>query len=117
MDTGSALASILRGPRWARAPQDDGGGNMKRPIQTSIALLFVALSSGGALAADKLKLAIGQREIWHGAPAALGQRAGIFRKHDLDLDVLFTSGGGETMQAVISGSVDIGVAIGTLGVM
>ncbi len=80
-------------------------------------ITFLLLALPDAAAADKLKLAIGQREIWHGAPAALGQRAGIFRKHDLDLDVLFTSGGGETMQAVISGSVDIGVAIGTLGVM
>jgi NitT/TauT family transport system substrate-binding protein len=89
---------------------------MLRCARGTLLLLFLALTTG-ALAADKLKLAIGQREIWHGAPAALGQRAGIFRRHDLDLDLLFTSGGGETMQAVISGSVDIGVAIGTLGVM
>ena len=68
-------------------------------------------------AADKLKIAVGQREIWHGAPAALGERAGIFRKHDLDLELLFTSGSGETMQATIAGSVDIGVAAGTFGVM
>ena len=47
-------------------------------------------------AADKLTIAVGQREIWHGAPAALGERAGIFRKHDLDLELLFTSGSGET---------------------
>jgi NitT/TauT family transport system substrate-binding protein len=90
---------------------------VKHLIQTSTALLLAIVANSGALAADKLKLAIGQREIWHGAPAALGERAGIFRKHDLDLELLFTSGGGETMQAVISGSVDIGVAIGTLGVM
>ena len=64
-------------------------------------------------AADKLTIAVGQREIWHGAPAALGERAGIFRKHDLDLELLFTSGSGETMQAVIAGSVDIGIAAGT----
>jgi NitT/TauT family transport system substrate-binding protein len=68
-------------------------------------------------AGDKLTIAVGQREIWHGAPAALGERAGIFRKHDLDLELLFTSGSGETMQATIAGSVDIGVAAGTFGVM
>lgn len=68
-------------------------------------------------AADKLTIAVGQREIWHGAPAALGERAGIFRKHDLDLELLFTSGSGETMQATIAGSVNIGVAAGTFGVM
>jgi NitT/TauT family transport system substrate-binding protein len=75
--------------------------------------MWAALSP--ALAGDKI--AVGQREIWHGAPAALGERAGIFRKHDLDLELLFTSGSGETMQAVIAGSVDVGVAVGTLGVM
>jgi NitT/TauT family transport system substrate-binding protein len=75
------------------------------------------LATTPASAADQLKIAVGQREIWHGAPAALGERAGIFRKHDLDLELLFTSGSGETMQAVIAGSVDIGVAAGTLGVM
>jgi NitT/TauT family transport system substrate-binding protein len=85
-------------------------------------LVFVVAAVGWLAAtpvsaADKLKIAVGQREIWHGAPAALGERAGIFRKHDLDLDLLFTSGSGETMQATIAGSVDIGVAAGTFGVM
>jgi NitT/TauT family transport system substrate-binding protein len=81
---------------------------------------FVAvtwLAATPVSAADKLTIAVGQREIWHGAPAALGERAGIFRKHDLDLDLLFTSGSGETMQATIAGSVNIGVAAGTFGVM
>src|SRR6476620_6511285 len=75
------------------------------------------LAAAPVSAADKLTIAVGQREIWHGAPAALGERAGIFRKHGLELELLFTSGSGETMQATIAGSVDIGVAAGTLGVM
>jgi NitT/TauT family transport system substrate-binding protein len=75
------------------------------------------LAAAPVSAADKLKIAVGQREIWHGAPAALGERAGIFRKYDLDLELLFTSGSGETMQATIAGSVNIGVAAGTFGVM
>jgi NitT/TauT family transport system substrate-binding protein len=69
----------------------------------------------GALAADKLTVAIGQREIWHGAPASLGARAGIFQKHGLELEILYTEGAGQTMQPVISGNIDVGVAIGTLG--
>ena len=46
----------------------------------------------------------------------VGQRAGIFKKHGLVLEILYTQGGGETQQAVISGSVDIGVAAGIMGV-
>jgi NitT/TauT family transport system substrate-binding protein len=44
-------------------------------------------------------------------------RAGIFKTHGIDLEILWSSGGGETMQAVISGSVDIGMTAGTLGVL
>ncbi len=68
-------------------------------------------------AADTLKIAAGQRGKWDGAVAALGQQAGIFRKHGVELEILWTSGGGETMQAVISGGVDIGMNAGTQGVL
>lgn len=70
-----------------------------------------------ASAADTLKLAIGQRGNWENAPPELGQKAGIFKKHGLDLDIIYTQGGGETQQAVISGSVDIGIGVGTGGAM
>lgn len=70
-----------------------------------------------AAAEDTLKLAIGQRGNWDTAIPELGQRAGIFKKHGLTLELLYTQGGGETQQAVLSGSVDIGVAAGTLGVI
>ena len=79
------------------------------------AVLWAALLP--AAQAEQLKLAIGQRGNWDTAVAELGQRAGIFKKHDLDLELLYTSGGGETQQAVLSRSVDIGVAAGTLGVL
>ena len=47
----------------------------------------------------------------------VGQRAGIFKKHGLVLDIVYTQGAGETQQAVISGSVDIGIAAGVMGVL
>ncbi|MBV9556886.1 MAG: ABC transporter substrate-binding protein, partial [Pseudolabrys sp.] len=47
----------------------------------------------------------------------IGQRLGVFKKHNLNLDILYTQGGGETQQAVISGSVEIGVAAGIMGVL
>jgi NitT/TauT family transport system substrate-binding protein len=71
----------------------------------------------GARADDTLKLAIGQRGLLDTSISHLGQQAGIFKKHGLVLDLLYTQGGGETMQAVISNSVDIGIAAGTGGVM
>ena len=47
----------------------------------------------------------------------VGQRAGIFKKHGLVLEIVYTQGAGETQQAVISGSVDIGIAAGVMGVL
>lgn len=87
-------------------------------VMASVIAVVAAVSLANAEAAEtKLKLAIGQLGNWDTSIAELGQRAGIFRKHGLDLDLLYTQGGGETMQAVISGSVEIGVAAGTLGVL
>jgi NitT/TauT family transport system substrate-binding protein len=45
----------------------------------------------------------------------IGQLAGIFGKHELELEIIYTNGAGETQQAVISGSVDIGIACGRDG--
>src|ERR687893_855300 len=70
-----------------------------------------------AQAQDTLKIAVGQRGNWDTSVSELGQRAGIFKKHGLTLEILYTQGGGETQQAVISGSVDIGVAAGIMGVL
>src|SRR5262249_27147312 len=89
---------------------------MRRAIAIAAAVAALGLASA-AQAADKPKLATGQRGIWHGAPADLGQRAGIFKKHGLELDILYTDGAGQTMQAVISASADIGVSVGTFGVL
>src|SRR5437763_2551169 len=66
---------------------------------------------------DALKLAAGQRGNWDTTISEVGQRAGIFKKHGLVLEILWTQGAGETQQAVISGSVDIGVAPGIMGVL
>src|SRR6195256_2426316 len=77
------------------------------------------LSAAGpaAHAQDTLRVAAGQRGNWDTTIAEVGQRAGIFKKHGLVLEILWTQGGGETQQAVISNSVDIGVAPGIMGVL
>src|SRR5437870_6819130 len=87
-----------------------------RAVALAASLLVAWLVGASAFAADALKVAIGQREIWHGSPASLGARVGIFQKHGLELEILYTEGAGQTMQPVISGNIDIGVAVGTLGV-
>ena len=83
-----------------------------------LAVLAAALAlTAAAHAQDTLRLAIGQRGNWENSVSELGQDAGFFKKHGLVLDLLYTEGGGQTQQAVISGSVDIGIGVGTYGVM
>jgi NitT/TauT family transport system substrate-binding protein len=85
-----------------------------------LSLLLGAATILGATAAsaeDTVKLAIGQRGNWDTSVSEVGQRAGIFKKHGLVLDMVYTHGSGETQQAVISGSVNIGIAAGVMGVL
>jgi NitT/TauT family transport system substrate-binding protein len=80
-------------------------------------VLPLALSAGAASAEDTLKVAIGQINNWENQAPTLGQDAGIFKKHGLVLENTGTQGAGETLQAVISGSVDIGAGVGAAGAM
>ena len=89
---------------------------MRQLLQRGLAALALLLALP-AFAQDTLKLAIGQRGNWDTSVSEVGTRLGIFKKHNLVLELLYTQGGGETQQAVISGSVDIGVAAGVMGVM
>ena len=70
-----------------------------------------------ASAADLLKITVGQRGNWDTSIAHLGDRAGIFKKHNIELEIVYTSGSGETLQPVIAGSADMGFAVGTQGAM
>ena len=53
-----------------------------------------------------------QRGAWDTGVAEVGQRGGIFKKHGLVLELLYTQGGPESIQAVISGSMDMAVGVG-----
>ncbi|MDQ6619831.1 MAG: ABC transporter substrate-binding protein, partial [Pseudomonadota bacterium] len=72
-------------------------------IGAAVVALGALLSEHSALAQETLKLAVGQRGNWDTSVGEVGQRLGIFKKHGLTLELLYTQGGGETQQAVISG--------------
>ncbi len=87
---------------------------MNKLFATTVAL---ALGIATASAEETIKLAVGQRGNWDTSVSEVGQRAGIFKKHGLVLEMVYTRGSGETQQAVISGSVDLGIATGVMGVL
>ncbi len=80
------------------------------------ALALIALASP-ASAQDTLKIAIGQINNWENQAPTLGEDAGIFKKHNLKIEAFGTQGAGETIQAVVSGSADLGAGVGVAGVM
>jgi NitT/TauT family transport system substrate-binding protein len=86
-------------------------------LRRGVVILALGASATTAFADEHLKIAIGAPGNWDSGVTEVGRRAGIFQKHGLDLETLFTNGGGETMQAVISGGVDIGISAGTAATM
>jgi NitT/TauT family transport system substrate-binding protein len=90
-----------------------------RSIFMTLVVLALDISAGAPRAAgqepprqDILKIAVPQRGAWDTAVAELGQRGGIFKKHGLSLELLYTQGGPESIQAVISGSMDLAIGVG-----
>ena len=89
------------------------------PRLSLLAALLLPLTGAIAVcqAQEKLVVASGAQGNWETAAAELGRSSGIFRKHGLEVELLWTQGGGETQQAVTSGSADIGIGLGLAAVM
>src|SRR5258707_12905607 len=82
-------------------------------LSTVVAALALVVAAGrGAWSQETLKVAIPQRGAWDAGVAELGQRGGIFKKHGLDLEILYVQAGPESIQAVIGGSMGIATAAG-----
>jgi NitT/TauT family transport system substrate-binding protein len=81
----------------------------------ALAAVIAAGAGQAAAAQEKLRVSVPQRGLWDTGVSELGRRAGIFKKHGLDLEILFTSGGAESQQAVIAGSMDIAAGVGVSG--
>src|SRR5271165_3751799 len=82
-------------------------------ILAALGALAMSIAMGNvALSQETLKVAIPQRGAWDAGVAELGQRGGIFKKHGLNLEILYVSAGPESIQAVIGGSMDIATASG-----
>jgi NitT/TauT family transport system substrate-binding protein len=85
---------------------------MRRLGVLILSIFALAGAVGSAAAEDTLKVAVPQKGAWDAGIAELGQRGGIFKKHGLNLDILYTTAGPESIQAMVAGSIDIAVASG-----
>ena len=85
--------------------------------RTVAIVLAVSLGAAPCLAAETVKVAVPQRGAWDTSFTELGTQRGFFKEQGLDIEVTYTEGGASNEQAVISGSVDIAVATGFLGII
>jgi NitT/TauT family transport system substrate-binding protein len=83
---------------------------------TLIAAMICAVAPV-SVSAEALKIAVPQKGNWETSITELGMKAGLFKAEGLDLDIVYTEGGSATVQAVISGSVDVGMQNGLLGII
>jgi NitT/TauT family transport system substrate-binding protein len=72
---------------------------------------------GAAHAEDTLKMVMGQINNWENQSPSLGQEVGIYKKHGVVVEMTGSQGAGETVQAVISGSADLGGGVGVAGAL
>jgi len=58
----------------------------------------IGLAASTAAGAEDVKISVTQRGLWDTAVAERGERAEIMKKHGLNLEILYTSGGAESQQ-------------------
>jgi NitT/TauT family transport system substrate-binding protein len=66
-------------------------------------------------AADSLKVAISQRGFWDSSFLEFAQKEGFLKQANLDVEFFYTEGGGQTLQVINAGSVDVAMSNGLLG--
>ncbi len=79
---------------------------------------LVASFSWAAAARTKIIVVVPHRILFTVAlPVYIAQEKGFYRDVNIDVDAVFTRGGGENVQAVVSGDAQIGLGTGTLAVI
>ena len=80
--------------------------------------LIVGSSAQAAAARTKIIVVVPHRILFTVAlPVYVAQEKGFYRDGNIDVDAVFTRGGGENVQAVVSGDAQIGLGTGTLAVI
>lgn len=89
----------------------------KRLWGTALAAVVATANAMPAVAAEKVKVAIGQKGLWDTMVTVFGNDQGFFKQEGVEVEITWTKGGSETLQAALTGSVDFAIANGILGVL
>ncbi len=88
-------------------------------LSTLLVLGYFALPAAQAAAGPtKIILVVPHRVFFTVAvPVYIAQEKGYYKEGNIDVDAVFTKGGGENVQAVVSGDAQIGLSTGFFAVL
>jgi NitT/TauT family transport system substrate-binding protein len=86
---------------------------MMKAFIAAVAAIVVATTAS----AEPLKVAISQRGFWDSSFVEFAEAAGFFKEAGLEVEPFYTDGGAATLTTVLSGSADVGLSNGLLGVI
>ena len=78
-------------------------------LLTAVLIGFLAVSTA---AADSLRVGKAGRDAFSFVPADVGSRTGLFKKHDLDLEISSFGGDARVQRAMAADGIDIGLGSG-----
>jgi NitT/TauT family transport system substrate-binding protein len=81
------------------------------------AILLILVAGTTTARAETLKVAIAQKGNWDTSIVDFGVAQGFFKAEGLDIVPTYTEGGASNEQAVISGSTDLAIGTGLLGII
>jgi NitT/TauT family transport system substrate-binding protein len=90
---------------------------MRRTIALLLAMLAVVATTQAFAQTQTLKVAVAQRGFWNSVFIEFALQQGFFKQEGLEIEILYTEGGASTLLPVVSGSLDIAMTNGTLGVI
>ena len=87
-------------------------------LMVPFVLLNITSIASAAAARTKIVVVVPHRVLFTVAlPVYIAQEKGFYRENNIEVDAVFTRGGGENVQAVVSGDAQIGLGTGTLAVI
>ena len=81
----------------------------------ALAALALIIAATPSFAAEKLKVTIPQKGFWDSSWVEFAEAAGFFKEAGLEVEIFWTEGGAQTLDAVMSGSSDLALSNGILG--
>ena len=91
---------------------------IRRTLLTlALSVATVAASGVAARADDTINVSVGQKGAWDQMIIQQAIDQGFFKREHLDVNASYTAGGPDTIQAVATGSADMGFGIGTTAVI